>query len=150
MKAPRSRPGNRFKRGRLTYGPILILCLLLVIPGYALSPLAAHMDWWILLGVPLIVSLVAFFAYRSDKRRAEAGEWRIPEATLHSLALLGGWPGAFLAQRAFRHKTSKVSFQCVFWAVVLLHQAVAIDSLLDWRVTKGALQAFALPIAFPR
>lgn len=37
--------------------------------------------------------------------------------------LLGGWPGALIAQQKFRHKTRKVSFQVVFWAIVLVHQA---------------------------
>ena len=100
-----------------------------------------YLDWRILIGVPLALSVVAFFVYRSDKRSAEAGEWRVPEATLHFIALIGGWPGAFLAQRAFRHKTSKLSFQFVFWIVVLVHHFAAIDSLLDWRLTKDAIRA---------
>jgi uncharacterized membrane protein YsdA (DUF1294 family) len=101
----------------------------------------------VLIGAPLALSVFAFFAYRSDKRRAEAGEWRIPESTLHFVALIGGWPGAFLAQRRFRHKTSKTSFQFVFWVVVLTHQAIAVDSLLDWRLTKDALHAIRSQIA---
>ena len=120
---------------------VAVLCLLLVIPGYALGQLASRIDWRLLIGAPLALSVFAFFAYRSDKRRAEAGEWRIPESTLHFVALIGGWPGAFLAQRKFRHKTSKTSFQFVFWVVVLTHQAIAIDSLLGWRITKDALRA---------
>jgi len=35
---------------------------------------------------------------------------------------LGGWPGALLAQQLFRHKTRKLSYQLLFWAIVLLHQ----------------------------
>lgn len=114
------------------------LVLLLVIPGYALSRLATDVDWRLLLGVPLVISTLTFFAYRSDKRRADAGAWRIPESTLHIAELLGGWPGAFLAQRKFRHKTSKISFQFVFWAVVLGHQLLAFDSVVGWRCTKAA------------
>jgi len=37
------------------------------------------------------------------------------------LALPGGWPGAFIAQQLFHHKTKKRSFQIVFWAAVLLN-----------------------------
>jgi uncharacterized membrane protein YsdA (DUF1294 family) len=117
------------------------LCLMLAIPGYALSQLTSQIDWRVLVGAPLALSVFTFFAYRSDKRRAEAGEWRVPESTLHFAALVGGWPGAFLAQRRFRHKTSKGSFQFVFWIVVLTHQFVAVDSLLDWRITKDAVHA---------
>jgi uncharacterized membrane protein YsdA (DUF1294 family) len=126
--------------GSITASAFPVLALLLVVPGYALSRLAPAIDWRALIGVPLALSIFAFFAYRSDKRRAEAGEWRIPEFTLHFTALIGGWPGAFLAQRRFRHKTSKTSFQVVFWFVVLVHQILAIDSLLDWRLTKDALR----------
>lgn len=40
------------------------------------------------------------------------------------MALLGGWPGALLGQRQFRHKTKKLSFLIVFWLVVVLHVAI--------------------------
>jgi len=43
--------------------------------------------------------------------------------------LLGGWPGALLAQQRFRHKTRKLSYQAVFWLIVLLHQVFWIDLL---------------------
>jgi uncharacterized membrane protein YsdA (DUF1294 family) len=119
----------------------MALCLLLAIPGFALSRLTSQIDWRVLVGAPLALSFFTFFAYRSDKLRAEAGEWRVPESTLHFAGLVGGWPGAFLAQRRFRHKTSKVSFQIVFWIVVLSHQFVAVDFLLDWRITRDAVRA---------
>ena len=41
----------------------------------------------------------------------------------------GGWAAAYLAQRLFRHKTAKGSYQLVFWMIVLAHQAVAADYL---------------------
>ena len=136
----RANKGFRRHPGRLNVSAILVLVLLLAIPSYALSRLTTYVDWRVLIGGPLALSACAFFAYRSDKRSAEAGEWRVPEATLHFMALIGGWPGAFLAQRTFRHKTSKASFQFVFWIVVLLHQFAAFDSLSDWRLTKDALR----------
>jgi uncharacterized membrane protein YsdA (DUF1294 family) len=138
MGTHRPQPVSRGERGRAGVSAFLVLAVLLAVPGYAVGQLASSIDWRVLAGVPLALSTVAFFAYRSDKRRAAAGAWRIPEATLHFMALMGGWPGAFLAQRAFRHKTSKVSFQVLFWLVVLSHQLLAVDSLLDWRLTKDA------------
>lgn len=141
MDTHRSKHMNRPQRGRLNGPAIITLVLLLAAPGYALSRLMAVLDWRLVAGIALVLSLFAFFAYRSDKRRAETGAWRVPEMTLHLIALIGGWPGAFLAQRTFRHKTSKFSFQVVFWMVVLFHQFVAIDFLLDWRLTKGTIQA---------
>jgi uncharacterized membrane protein YsdA (DUF1294 family) len=56
-----------------------------------------------------------------DKRRATRGHWRISEATLHGIELLGGWPGAWIAQRLFHHKRSKTPFLIVFWAIVGIH-----------------------------
>jgi uncharacterized membrane protein YsdA (DUF1294 family) len=82
----------------------------------------------------LLVSIGTFALYAWDKRRARQGGQREPEKRLHLLELLGGWPGAFLAQRLARHKTAKPSFQFIFWLIVLLHQYVAIDALLGWRL----------------
>jgi uncharacterized membrane protein YsdA (DUF1294 family) len=76
------------------------------------------------LGVVAVMSCASFAAYWADKRRAVSGGRRVPERTLHLLAFLGGWPGAMLAQRHFRHKTRKVPFRIVFWAVVVQHVAV--------------------------
>jgi uncharacterized membrane protein YsdA (DUF1294 family) len=72
----------------------------------------------------LVMSVVCFAAYGLDKRRAANGSRRFPEQTLHILALLGGWPGALLGQRHFRHKTKKMPFLIVFWCVVVLHIAI--------------------------
>lgn len=78
------------------------------------------------------VSAVTFLAYVSDKRAARRGGRRTPETRLHLLALAGGWPGALVAQQVARHKTSKGSFQFVFWWTVVLNIAgfVALGSLL--------------------
>jgi uncharacterized membrane protein YsdA (DUF1294 family) len=70
-----------------------------------------------------LMSAVAFAMYWSDKRRAHRGDWRIPEATLHTIELFGGWPGAWIAQRALRHKSSKRSYRMVFWVIVMGHAA---------------------------
>ena len=76
------------------------------------------------LGVPavyLAASFAAAIAYGIDKSAAQSGEWRTPESTLHVLALMGGWPGALVAQRIFRHKSRKPSFRFAFWATVALN-----------------------------
>lgn len=69
----------------------------------------------------LAASLLAFAAYAQDKSAAQNNQWRTPENTLQLLGLIGGWPGALVAQRLLRHKTSKTSFQVVFWATVALN-----------------------------
>ncbi len=87
----------------------------------------------------LVMSVIAFVAYGWDKRHAKFNRWRTPEKTLHLLALLGGWPGAILAQRFFRHKTRKLSFQAAFWVIVALHL------LILWSVGSGQ----GIPAWFP-
>jgi len=75
------------------------------------------------LGVYAAASLIAFLMYLWDKISAENGRRRTPENTLHLFALIGGWPGALIAQRKFRHKTRKASFRRVFWITVVLNCA---------------------------
>jgi uncharacterized membrane protein YsdA (DUF1294 family) len=108
---------------------------LLVFAVLCALPLFGSMSLWLrgVSVIPLaaygIVSVLAFFLYWSDKRKARADTWRTPENVLHALELAGGWPGALLAQQVFRHKTRKLSFQLVFWVIVLLHQVFWIDQL---------------------
>jgi uncharacterized membrane protein YsdA (DUF1294 family)/cold shock CspA family protein len=72
----------------------------------------------------LAASFVAFVAYALDKSAARNDQWRTKESTLHLFALAGGWPGALAAQRLLRHKSSKQSFQFVFWVTVILNCCV--------------------------
>lgn len=58
----------------------------------------------------VLVNLVAMLRFWQDKRRAGAGDRRIPEADLLGLALIGGSAGALLARHLFRHKTRKQPF----------------------------------------
>ena len=67
------------------------------------------------------VSIVSLSVYGRDKHRAKKEQWRVAEATLHLFELCGGWPGALIAQRLFRHKNRKVSFQVMFWLIVIAH-----------------------------
>ena len=101
--------------------PFLVLALgyaALVGYGISVSRIPA-----IAVGVLLLVSLLTFFVYGFDKHAAETGRWRTQESTLHLLALIGGWPGAWCAQRLFRHKVRKASFMTVYWATALVHIA---------------------------
>jgi uncharacterized membrane protein YsdA (DUF1294 family) len=74
--------------------------------------------------VCLFMSLLTYAVYAVDKTAARQGRRRVPERTLHLLALLGGWPGALLAQQRLRHKTSKPGFQLIFWLSVVSHGTV--------------------------
>jgi len=131
MTAPRRQ--ERTRQGVRTIQQLklkLVMWLLLcVLPGYG------ALQMWLAGGPALAlwaygsVSLLAFFLYWSDKRKARDDAWRTPEKVLHAIELLGGWPGALIAQQVFRHKTRKVSYQLVFWVIVLLHQVFWIDHL---------------------
>jgi uncharacterized membrane protein YsdA (DUF1294 family)/cold shock CspA family protein len=88
---------------------------------------------WLIAGGYLLMSIVAFIAYALDKSAAKNNLWRTQESTLHLLGLLGGWPGALLAQRVLRHKSKKAAFLVVFWATVLINSAVLLWVLLRWR-----------------
>jgi uncharacterized membrane protein YsdA (DUF1294 family) len=68
-----------------------------------------------------VMSIAAFLAYAIDKSAARQRQQRIRENTLHLLALSGGWPGALAAQQLLRHKSSKQSFQTVFWITVIVN-----------------------------
>ena len=70
--------------------------------------------WFLLAGV------VGFFAMGIDKSRAEYGEWRIREKTLFTMALVGGFWGVVLGGILFHHKTSKLSFLLVVYAIAAL------------------------------
>ena len=88
-----------------------------------LAALVPPPDWQRLVGFYALASVVAFLFYGLDKRAATRGGWRTSEARLHLFELLGGWPGALLAQRVFRHKTRKVEFQMVFYMAVIANVA---------------------------
>ena len=69
------------------------------------------------------MSLVTFVAFAWDKSRAVRAQRRVPERTLHLFELLGGWPGALAGQHWLRHKSEKLSYRVVLWAIVVLHLA---------------------------
>jgi uncharacterized membrane protein YsdA (DUF1294 family) len=83
-----------------------------------------------------VASLITFAVYGLDKAAAGRGGWRTPEATLHLLALAGGWPGALIAQHLLRHKSRKTPFQVTFWTTVVVN-CVA----LVWLLWPGAATA---------
>lgn len=87
----------------------------------------------LLFAVYLVVSGLAYLMYSEDKSAARYKHQRTPENTLHLADLLGGWPGALIAQQQFHHKTLKQPFQTIFWITVVLNLAACI-----W-VTKSGL-----------
>jgi len=72
-----------------------------------------------------LLSLVTFVQYALDKRAARRGQWRIPEARLQGLALLGGWPGALAARKLLRHKSAQRGFGLVLAGCIVGNLAFA-------------------------
>lgn len=71
-----------------------------------------------------VVSGITFMLYGYDKMQARNSMWRVKEATLHTFAILGGWPGALAGMHYFQHKTRKTAFLVPFWGVVVVWQGV--------------------------
>jgi uncharacterized membrane protein YsdA (DUF1294 family) len=95
----------------------------------------------VVLVVYVVLSLLAFIVYGHDKNAAQTNQWRTKEKTLHLLDFLGGWPGGLVAQQILRHKSSKESFQVIFWIVVFLNCGA-----LGWLFTSdGSLFLRSLP-----
>tara|TARA_R110001606_G_scaffold317107_1_gene463884 strand:+ start:56 stop:697 length:642 start_codon:yes stop_codon:yes gene_type:complete len=76
---------------------------------------------WLVLVIYFAASLLTFLAYAWDKSAARNDRWRTAENSLHLMSLLFGWPGALVAQRVLRHKSSKQEFLFVFWLTVFLN-----------------------------
>jgi uncharacterized membrane protein YsdA (DUF1294 family)/cold shock CspA family protein len=89
----------------------------------------------------LFVSVTTFAAYLLDKIAAKRGNWRTNENTLHLLSLVGGWPGALIAQNYLRHKTKKQPFRAFFWITVVLNCAA-----FAWLLTPQGANAWRLII----
>jgi uncharacterized membrane protein YsdA (DUF1294 family)/cold shock CspA family protein len=99
---------------------------LFAIPGFALLYLIVSVVWkppLLIVAVYAGASAITFVAYALDKSAAARDARRTPENTLHLLALLGGWPGALLAQQFLRHKSAKAEFRAAFWFTVMLNVA---------------------------
>lgn len=99
-------------------GPVVFALLFVILL------LAATVAAWLPIEIAALyatASAAAFVVYAWDKSAARSGAWRTKESTLHLLSLVGGWPGALTAQHCLRHKSSKRSFQVVFWITVALN-----------------------------
>ena len=102
-----------------------IACLLIALCVFTRLPLAVLLLY-------MVMSLVTFLIYAFDKAAAMNRRWRSRESTLLLAGLAGGWPGALVAQRMFRHKSRKVSFQAVYWFTVAANCA-----MLVWTCTES-------------
>ena len=81
--------------------------------------------WHIYLAWLAVMSVITFILYGYDKTQARKSGWRIPEKTLHWMALAGGFPGGWLGRSIFRHKTRKGFFLFILIVSTALHLGLA-------------------------
>ena len=72
------------------------------------------------------INVVAFFMYGIDKLKAKRSKWRVSEAALIWMAVLGGSVGAWLGMKAWHHKTQHKKFKYGLPLILLMQIAAAV------------------------
>lgn len=85
----------------------------------------------IILGYLLAVNIATFFLYGIDKYQAKKGKWRISEATLLLMAVIGGSIGAWTGMRLWHHKTMHKKFKYGIPIIIILQVALAVYLLTN-------------------
>ena len=80
---------------------------------------------WIIFWL-IAANTAAFLLFGVDKLRAIHSRWRIPEAVLLTVAVLGGGVGAFFGMEVFRHKTRHAKFRIFIPLCILLNLLTAL------------------------
>ena len=89
---------------------------------------------YVLLGYLLVMTIAGLLIMKIDKVKAKNGDWRIKEATLFLISLLGGSPGTWAGMYIFRHKTKHWYFVVGMPLIFIAHAA-----LLIFLFSKGIL-----------
>jgi uncharacterized membrane protein YsdA (DUF1294 family)/cold shock CspA family protein len=114
-------------KGRHLIVALIFFAALTLLVGNGRLPLLAPAAFF-------VISLATFLLYAFDKSAAMNQRWRTKESSLLVAGLLGGWPGALVAQGMFRHKSSKSSFQAAFWFTVIVNCA----AIAWWCLRQGS------------
>lgn len=77
----------------------------------------------------ILISAITYAVYAFDRSAMRNGEWRVSEWLLHALSLLGGWPGALMAQSLLRYKIIEQPFRMIFWLTALANFSVFLYTL---------------------
>lgn len=112
------------------WGTLSLFAIALLFVVYMAVDMVWRVSAWFAFAY-VAVSALAFGVYAVDKQAAAGNHRRVPENTLHLIALAGGWPGALVAQQVLRHKSSKAVFRATFWSTVVMNMLafVAIHAL---------------------
>ena len=82
-------------------------------------------------GYLIIVNIVSFILYGIDKYKAKRGKWRISEATLLMMAVIGGSIGAWVGMRLCHHKTMHKKFKYGIPIIIILQVVLAVYLLTN-------------------
>ena len=80
----------------------------------------------IILGYFLAVNITSFLLYGIDKFKAKKNLWRISEATLLTMAAIGGSIGAWAGMRLWHHKTMHKKFRYGIPMIIIVQVALAV------------------------
>ena len=72
------------------------------------------------------INIVSFFLYGIDKYKAKKNKWRISEATLLMMAVIGGSIGAWAGMRLWHHKTMHKKFKYGIPVIIILQVVLAV------------------------
>ncbi|WP_367846405.1 DUF1294 domain-containing protein [Rhodoferax sp. WC2427] len=120
-----NRPRRYIGRRSNTRSFVLLLFLWVVLGAWGVW--SYRLPLWLMAAV-LAVNVLTVLLYARDPQGTRNRGWRPSESLLHLLSLLGGWPGAGLAQTILRYRSHKPSFATRYWGTVALHFAM----LLGW------------------
>lgn len=127
IEQPRNRMTLQIPRRLIGISALLVVVAAALL---GLVPVLIAILYWVTSGLSYLI-------YFSDKAAAgRRGVSRTPESTLHMIDLLGGWPGALIAQQRCRHKTAKASFQTMFFITVIANIVLA-----TWLVRSDRMSA---------
>jgi uncharacterized membrane protein YsdA (DUF1294 family) len=93
-----------------------------------------ELKYIIIIGYLVIMNIVGIAVMGIDKSKAKRGAWRIKEATLFGVSIIGGSIGTLLGMYMFRHKTKHIYFVIGMPLILILHIALAV-----FLFTKGIL-----------
>lgn len=74
----------------------------------------------------IAINIVGVIINIADKQKAKHHKWRIPEATLFAIAVLGGSIGSYATMKIIRHKTKHKSFMIGFPVIIIIQITLAI------------------------
>lgn len=85
-----------------------------------------ELKYIIIIGYLVVMNIVGIAVMGIDKSKAKRGAWRIKEATLFGVSIIGGSIGTLLGMYMFRHKTKHIYFVIGMPLILILHIALAV------------------------